>query len=121
MKSIKIVVTVLFAIVLFSQCAFARERPSLDLFMYRDDPGLRTRASYGRTWVKEFTGVVVKVDTTVKWNRFFIVKSDNGDEITVKIDRMTDYRPSWAALKEGARVNVKADSEGYASYVEVLR
>lgn len=87
--------------------------------MVRIDPGLRTTWQYGRTYVKEYSGIVVRIDTAVKWDRYLDLKRENGETVKIKLDSMTDYKPSWSALKEGSFIKVKADANNYASYIEV--
>jgi len=68
---------------------------------------------------KEYFGTVEKIDTSVNWDRYIIIKTDDNQTVKVKIDKITDYRPSKSALKEGIRINAKVDSEGYASFIEI--
>lgn len=96
-----------------------------ELCIFRDytnrDNGMRSRAQYGKTWVKEYFGTVEKIDTSIDWDRYIIIKTDDNQTVKVKIDKITDYRPSKSALREGIRINAKVDSEGYASYIEIGR
>ncbi len=107
-------------IILLSSVSFAQ-----NLIIFRDytkrDTGMRSRANYGKTWVKEYFGTVEKIDTSVNWDRYIIIKTDDNQTVKVKVDKLTDYRPSKSALREGIRINVKVDSEGYASFIEIGR
>lgn len=116
----KQIFTIFAFIILLSSVSFAH-----DFFIFRDythrDNGMRTRAQYGKTWVKEYFGTVERIDTAVNWDKHIIIKTDDNQIVKVKIDKITDYRPSKSALREGIRINAKVDSEGYASYIEVGR
>lgn len=116
----KQIFTIFAFIILLSSVSFAH-----DFFIFRDythrDNGMRTRAQYGKTWVKEYFGTVEKIDTSVNWDRYIIIKTDDNQTVKVKVDKLTDYRPSKSALREGIRINVKVDSEGYASFIEIGR
>lgn len=107
-------------IILLSSVSFAQNLIIFTDYTHRDT-GMRTRANYGRTWVKEYFGTVEKIDTSVNWDRYIIIKTDDNQTVKVKIDKITDYRPSKSALKEGIRINAKVDSEGYASFIEIGR
>ena len=116
----KQIISILAFIILLSSVSFAH-----DFVIFRDytqrDHGMRTRAQYGKNWVKEYFGTVEKIDTSVNWDRHIIIKTDDNQEVKVKIDKITEYRPSKSALREGIRINAKVDSEGYASYIDVGR
>ena len=116
----KQIFTIFAFIILLSSVSFAH-----DFFIFRDythrDNGMRTRAQYGKTWVKEYFGTVERIDTAVNWDKHIIIKTDDNQIVKVKIDKINDYRPSKSALREGIRINAKVDSEGYASYIEVGR
>lgn len=118
MKNIIIIMMLAF---LIPQAAFANWDYRVDRYMHRDDPGLRNRAHYGRTYVKSFDATVKSINTFVEWDRHIIVVDDEGKEIKVRLDRMTDYTPSWTAVKVGSRINIKMDAEGYASFIEIKR
>ena len=116
----KRIIAIFAFIILLSSVSFAQ-----NLIIFRDytnrDNGMRGRANYGRTWVKEYFGTVEKIDTSVNWDRYIIIKTDDKQTVKIKVDKLTDYRPSKSALREGIRINAKVDSEGYASYIEVGR
>ena len=116
----KQIISIMFFILLLSSVSFAH-----NLIIFRDytqrDHGMRTRAQYGKNWVKEYFGTVEKIDTSVNWDRHIIIKTDDNQIVKVKIDKITEYRPSKSALREGIRINVKVDNEGYASYIDIGR
>ena len=116
----KQIISILAFIILLSSVSFAH-----NLIIFRDytsrDTGMRTRAQYGKNWVKEYFGTVEKIDTSVNWDRHIIIKTDDNQIVKVKIDKITEYRPSKSALREGIRINAKVDSEGYASYIDIGR
>lgn len=117
----KQIIAILAFMILLSSVSFAHPVFIFRDCIHRDDHGMRSRANYGRTWVKEYIGTVEKIDTSINWDKHIMIKTDDNKEVKVKIDKLTDYRPSKAALREGVRINVKVDSEGYASFIEVGR
>ena len=116
----KQIFTIFAFIILLSSVSFAHDFFIFRYYTHRDN-GMRTRAQYGKTWVKEYFGTVERIDTAVNWDKHIIIKTDDNQIVKVKIDKITDYRPSKSALREGIRINAKVDSEGYASYIEVGR
>lgn len=116
----KRIIAIFVFMILLSSVSFAHNFVMLRDYTNRDT-GMRTRAQYGKIWVKEYYGTVERIDTSVNWDKHIIIKTDDNQIVKVKIDKLTDYRPSKSALREGIRINVKVDSEGYASFIEVGR